>query len=151
MKLERLKTLFTAAIIVATFCIQADAQKVRPASRGAGKSAAVASTIKSSAGGTSKRSFEPVVLGQSHSFVIEGRVVAAGRGRIQIRTAQKSLYQFESDDQTIYLQSGGLLSISTLPDVSLKPSDLRAADRVEIVAEREGQRAVARIVTRIAK
>jgi hypothetical protein len=83
--------------------------------------------------------------------VIEGRVVAAGKGRIQIRTAQRSLHQFESDDQTIYLQSGGLISISTLSDVSLKLSDLRAADRVEIVAEREGQRDVARIVTRIAK
>lgn len=151
MKLERLKTLFTMAVITASFCAQAQAQKVPSAARGIGKGAAVASTIKSNAGRAPKRSFEPVVLGQSHSFVIEGRVASAGKGRIQIKTARGALYQFESDDQTTYLQSGGLVSISTLSDVSLKLSDLRAADRVEIVAEREGQRNVARIVTRIAK
>ena len=140
MKLKKLKALFTVSMVAAIFCIQAEAQKAR---------STVASTIRSNAGATSRRSFEPVVLGQSRSFVIEGRVVTAGKGRIQIRTARRSIIQFESDAQTTYLQSGGLISISTLPDVSLKLSDLRAADRVEIVAEREGQRYVARIVTRI--
>lgn len=136
MKPDRLKTLFTVLMLTAMFCVQAEAQKLRPA-------------IKNKAASAPKRTYEPVVLGRSHSFVIEGRIAAAGRGRIEIKTALGSRYQFEADDQTMYLQSGGLVSISTLPDVSLRFSDLRAADRVEIVAEREGQRIIAKIVTRI--
>jgi len=136
MKLDRLKILFTLAALTAMFCIQAEAQKLRPA-------------IKNKAASAPKRTYQPVVLGRSHSFVIEGRIAAAGRGRIEIRTPLGSRYQFEADDQTMYLQSGGLVSISTLPDVSLRFTDLRAADRVEIVAEREGRRNIAKIVTRI--
>ncbi|HVF90334.1 MAG TPA: hypothetical protein VNH22_09710 [Blastocatellia bacterium] len=151
MKLNRLKTFFTLAVVTAMLCLQAEAQNPRAASEGVGKRAALLSAIKSRAGGAPKRTYEPVVLGNSRSFVIEGRVAAAGKGRIEIRTPQGALHRFDADDQTTYLQSGGLVSISTLPDVSLRLSDLRAADRVEIVAEREGQRSVARIVTRIAK
>ncbi|HKG21797.1 MAG TPA: hypothetical protein VKC34_07840 [Blastocatellia bacterium] len=150
MKLSRFETLFTAALVTAMFCLQAEAQKLRPASQGAAKQAALISALKGKAAGPAKRTYEPVVLGNSRSFVIEGRVVAASKGRIEIRTPRGALYRFEADYQTTYFQSGALVSISTLPDVSLRPSDLRAADRVEIVAEREGQRSVARIVTRIA-
>ena len=136
----KLKTFFTVAAIIGMCCLTAEAQNLR----------ASASTIKAGAASPAKRTYTPVVLGRSQSFVIEGRIVAAGKGRIEIRTARGARYQFEADDQTTYLQSGELVSIANLPDVTLRLSDLRAPDRVEIVAEREGQRIVARIVTRIA-
>lgn len=141
MSSNKLKTFFTAAAIIAALSLSAEAQSLR----------ASASAIKPKAASPAKRTYEPVVLGRSQSFVIEGRVDSARNGRIEIRTARGARHQFEADDQTIYLQSDELVSISTLPDVSLTLSDLRASDRVEIVADREGQRIVARIVTRIGR
>ena len=96
-----------------------------------------------------KQTFAPRIEGHSSSFIIEGILVDARSNTIRIKTAKGERYSFEIDDQTTVLSAGELVSISTMAEIELTPSDLNVFDRVEIVAEREGLRQLARIVTRV--
>jgi hypothetical protein len=104
--------------------------------------------------GTGKKSaerqtFAPRIVGRSESSIIEGLVVAAAPGAIRIKTAKGERVTLEVDYHTTVLDSGELVSISTMADIELAPSDLQIFDRVEVVFEREGARRLARIITRI--
>jgi hypothetical protein len=96
-----------------------------------------------------KQTFAPRIEGRSESFIVEGSITACGSGAIRIKTAKGERATFEIDDQTTLLESGELVSISTLAAIELDPSDLQIFDRVEIIFEREGSRRLARIITRI--
>ena len=87
--------------------------------------------------------------GRSDSFIVEGLITAAAAGAIRIKTAKGERATFEIDDQTTVLETGELVSISTLADIELAASDLQIFDRVEIIFEREGGRRLARIITRL--
>ena len=96
-----------------------------------------------------RQTFAPRVLGRSESFIVEGLITAATPGAIRIKTATGQRATFELDDQTTVLETGELVSISTLAEIELAASDLQIFDRVEIVFEREGRRRLARIITRL--
>ena len=96
-----------------------------------------------------KQTFAPRIEGRSASFIVEGIITDARSGAIRIKTAKGERFTFEMDDQTTVLDTGELVSISTMAEIELAPSDLHVFDRVEIVAERDGLRKLARIVTRI--
>ena len=96
-----------------------------------------------------RQTFAPRVLGRSESFIVEGLITAATAGAIRIKTATGQRATFEIDDQTTVLETGELVSISTLAEIELAASDLQIFDRVEIVFEREGRRRLARIITRL--
>ncbi len=96
-----------------------------------------------------KQTFAPRILRRSASFIVEGIITDARSGAIRIKTTKGERLVFEIDDQTTVLNAGELVSISTLADIELTPSDLHVFDRVEIVAERDGLRRLARIITRI--
>jgi hypothetical protein len=96
-----------------------------------------------------KQTFVPRVEGRSTSFIVEGLITDARPGAIRIKTAKGERITFEIDDQTTVLDTGELVSISTMAEIELTPSDLHVFDRVEVVAERDGLRPLARIVTRI--
>jgi hypothetical protein len=96
-----------------------------------------------------KQTFVPRVEGSSASFIVEGLITDARPGAIRIKTAKGERITFEIDDQTTVLDTGELVSISTMAEIELTPSDLHVFDRVEVVAERDGLRPLARIVTRI--
>jgi hypothetical protein len=96
-----------------------------------------------------KQSFAPRIRGRSESFIVEGSIIASSSGAIRVRTDAGQRATFEVDDQTTVLQAGELVSISTLADIELDPSDLQIFDRVEIIFEREGGRRLARIITRV--
>ncbi len=96
------------------------------------------------------RTYSPRITGRSNSMIVEGRISEIRDGLIIIKTARGVRYDFRIDDQTTTLNSDELISIATMSDITLNASDLRTADLVEIVAERAGRRATARIITRIA-
>jgi len=96
-----------------------------------------------------KQSFVPRIVGRSESSIVEGLITAAVSGAIRIKTTKGERVTFEIDNQTTVLESGELVSISTMADIELEPSDLQSFDRVEIIFEREGNRRLARIITRI--
>jgi hypothetical protein len=96
------------------------------------------------------RTYAPQIKGRSPSFVIEGRITSIGDNVITIKTARGARYDFGVDDQTSVFNSGELVSVATMADITLSASDLRISDRVEIVTERIGRQEVARIITRIA-
>ena len=95
------------------------------------------------------RTYSPRVTAPSNSVILEGRITEIRDDLVSIKTARGTRYDFRIDDQTTTLNSGELISIATMSDITLSVSDLRTADRVEIVAERIGHRAIARIITRI--
>jgi hypothetical protein len=95
-------------------------------------------------------SYAPRVIGNSSSFIVEGRITSLGDNVITIKTSRGARYDFMLDDQTTVLNSGELVSIATMADITLSVSDLRVSDSVEAVIERAGQQKVARIITRIA-
>src|ERR1700754_601926 len=97
-----------------------------------------------------KRGFAPQVIGRASSFIITGRLVAMRGQRLSLETADGARRDFQMDEQTTLLESGELISIATMGDITLRPADLRLADEVEVVAERVGSRCLARIVTRTA-
>lgn len=96
-----------------------------------------------------KQTFAPRIRGRSESFIVEGLITAATAGAIRIKTATGQRATFEIDDQTTVLETGELVSISTLADIELAASNLQIFDRVEIIFEREGGRRLARIITRL--
>ena len=83
-------------------------------------------------------------------MIVEGRITEIRDDLVSIKTARGTRYDFLIDDQTMTLNSDELISIATMSDITLSASDLRINDRVEVVAEREGRHATAKIVTRIA-
>lgn len=83
-------------------------------------------------------------------MIVEGRITEIRDDLVSIKTARGIRYDFRIDDQTTTLNSDELISIATMSEITLSVSDLRIADRIEIVAERTGRRAAARIITRIA-
>ena len=97
-----------------------------------------------------RREFAPRIIGRAHSFIVSGRLVALRGQRFSLETARGARLDFQIDEQTMLLESSELVSIATLDDITLRPSDLRLGDEVEVVAERAGSRALARIVTRTA-
>ena len=96
------------------------------------------------------RTYSPRVTAPSNSVILEGRITEIRDDLVSIKTARGTRYDFRIDDQTTTFNSGELISIATMSDITLSVSDLRTADRVEIVAERCGRQAIARIITRIA-
>jgi hypothetical protein len=96
------------------------------------------------------RTYSPRITGRSNSMIVEGRITEIRDDLVSIKTARGTRYDFRIDDQTTMLNSDELISIATMSDITLSVSDLRTADRVEIVAERCGRQALARILTRIA-
>lgn len=92
----------------------------------------------------------PHVKGRSFNFVIEGRITSLEDSVITIKTSRGARFDFLLDHQTTVFSSGELVSMATMADIALSPSDLRVSDTVEVVTERIGQRQVARIITRIA-
>ena len=96
-----------------------------------------------------KQTYAPRVIGRAESFIVEGRITAAGPRTISIKTDKGARATFEIDDQTTVLVSNELVSISTMADIELAASDLQVFDRVEIVFQREGPRRLARIITRL--
>ena len=99
---------------------------------------------------SSKREFAPHVIGRANSFIVNGRIVALRGQRLSVETARGERLDFQLDEQTTLLDSSELVSIATMDDITLRPADLRLADEVEVVAERMGNRRLARIVTRTA-
>ncbi|MEN3333683.1 MAG: hypothetical protein V7641_3048 [Blastocatellia bacterium] len=97
-----------------------------------------------------KREFVPRVIGRANSSIINGHIVALRGQQLSIETASGERLNFQMDEQTTLLESNELVSIATLDDITLRPADLRLADEVEVVAERVGNRRLARIVTRTA-
>ena len=94
--------------------------------------------------------YSPRITGRSNSMIVEGRITEIRDDLVSIKTARGTRYDFRIDDQTTTLDSGELISIATMSEITLSTSDLRTADQVEIVAERCGRQAAARIITRIA-
>ena len=99
---------------------------------------------------TLKHEFVPHVIARADSFIINGHIVALHGQRLSVETARGERLDFQLDGQTTLLDSSELVSIATMDDITLRPSDLRLADEVEVVAERAGNRRFARIVTRTA-
>jgi hypothetical protein len=97
-----------------------------------------------------KREFAPRVIGRADSFIINGHIVALRGQRLSIETARGERLDFQMDEQTTLLDSSELVSIATMDDITLRPADLRLADEIEVVAERDGNRRLARIITRTA-
>ncbi|HST23055.1 MAG TPA: hypothetical protein VLR90_18170 [Blastocatellia bacterium] len=94
--------------------------------------------------------YSPRITGRSNSMIVEGRITEIHDDLVSIKTARGTRYDFRIDDQTTTLNSDELISIATMSEITLSVSDLRIADRIEIVAERTGRQAAARIITRIA-
>lgn len=94
--------------------------------------------------------YAPQVQGRSSSLVIEGRITGLTDNVITIKTARGERHDFGLDDLTSVFNSGELVSVATMADITLSASDLHTHDRVEIVTERIGRQEVARIITRIA-
>lgn len=110
-----------------------------------------ASYRKNSAQPSAKtHAYVPRIKGRSSSFVIEGVITRLDGDLVVIKTARGERHNFGLDEQTSVLSADELVSIATMADIALTASDLRVADRVEIVTERAGSRDVARIITRIA-
>src|SRR5947209_1774929 len=97
-----------------------------------------------------KREFAPRIIGRANTFIVRGLIVALRGSRLSLETASGARLEFQLDEQTTLLEANELVSIATMDDITLRPADLRLADEVEVVAEREGRRRLARIVTRTA-
>ncbi|HKS41566.1 MAG TPA: hypothetical protein VJX74_13210 [Blastocatellia bacterium] len=97
-----------------------------------------------------KHNYSPRITGRSNSMIVEGRITEIRDDLVSIKTARGIRYDFRIDDQTTTLNSDELISIATMSEITLSVSDLRITDLIEIVAERTGRQAAARIITRIA-
>lgn len=125
------KTLASVVILVAATGAAA-AQSKKPVARTASQPA----------------TYAPRIIAVSNSSIIEATVVAVGLESLTVKTAKGLTLRFDLDDQTSILESGELVSIATLPDLTLDASSLRPFDKIEIVFEREGSKKLARIITR---
>ena len=96
------------------------------------------------------RQYTPRVIGRTDSEIVDGRIVAQRAGYLVIETGRGARVEFQVNDQTTLLGSSGLVSIATMADLTLRFSDLRPGDKVEIVCDRGRDRKLARIVTRLA-
>ncbi len=97
-----------------------------------------------------RREFTPRVIGRSNSFIVSGHIVALRGGRLSLETAEGKRMDVQLDEQTTLFDSSEVVSIATMDEITLRLADLRLADAVEVVAERAGDRALARIITRTA-
>jgi hypothetical protein len=136
-KMKRATVMITAALAVLLLSVLPALSQRRVATD---------KTFKKSA---SKQTFAPRILHRSESFIVEGIITAAAPGGIRVKTTKGERVTLEIDDQTTVLESGELVSISTMAEIELAPSDLHVFDRVEIIFERDGLRRLARIITRI--
>ena len=102
------------------------------------------------AAGASKREYAPRIIGRANSFIVNGRIVALRGQRLGVETANGSRLEFQLNEQTTLLEANELVSIATMDDIALRPTDLRLADEVEVIAERAGNQLLAHIVTRTA-
>lgn len=98
---------------------------------------------------TKSRLYTPRIEGRSDSFIVEGIITAASDTALSIKTSDGARHYFDLDEQTTLLDAGELISIASISSLTLSLSDLRAFDRVEIIAERAQGRKLARIITRI--
>jgi hypothetical protein len=140
--MNRIKVIATAAALAALFAAAAPIISAQDKSSNNRARRPVARAAS--------RTYAPRVLGRSSSLIVEGRVIGIENNRVSIRSARGARYDFRIDDQTTTLDSGEAVSIATMGDIALSASDLRVADWVEVVAERAGSRAMARIITRVA-
>jgi hypothetical protein len=92
----------------------------------------------------------PLILKDSKSCIVRGRLIAISAGRISVRSEREGRISLGMDDRTDVYEDGGLISIATMDEVRLSPGALRAGNIVEIVVERDGPRRIARIITRLA-
>lgn len=98
-----------------------------------------------------KREAAPRTLNHANSFIVTGHIVSLRGQKLSLETARGAHVDFQLDKEVTLLESNELISIATMDDISLKPSDLRPADEVEVVAERvAANRYVAHIITRTA-
>jgi hypothetical protein len=98
-----------------------------------------------------KRDVAPRVVDRANSFIVTGHIVSLRGQKLSVENARGARVEFQLDKEVTVLESNELVSIATMDDISLKPSDLRPADEVEVVAERVApNRYVAHIVTRTA-
>jgi hypothetical protein len=93
----------------------------------------------------------PIILKHSESYVVRGRLVAIGGGRITMRSERGGRILLAIDDRTDVYEDGEMISIATMDEIRLSPGALRAGNSVEIVVERDGNRHIARIITRLAQ
>jgi hypothetical protein len=99
---------------------------------------------------TPRREYAPRIIGRANSFIIRGHITALNGQRLSLQTSAGARFDLQLDAQTTLMDSGELVSIATMDDITLRPADLRLGDEVEIVAERAGDRTLARILTRTA-
>lgn len=92
----------------------------------------------------------PRIIKHSESYIIRGRLSAISDRRISVEPGRGSRLSFDLDDSTDVYEGAGLISIASMDEVRLGPDALRVGDRVEVVVERDGNRRVARIISRLA-
>ena len=92
--------------------------------------------------------YAPRIIAESNSSIVEATIVALSSESLTVKTLKGLTLRFDLDDQTSIFESGELVSIATIPDLTLGASDLRPFDKIEIVFEREGSKKLARIITR---
>jgi ribosomal protein L28 len=95
------------------------------------------------------RTYTPRIHNYSATSIVEGRVLSIEAAAIRIKTDGGARHEFLIDEATSIFESGELVSIATMADITLKPSDLKPSDVVEIVVERAGRSPAARIITRV--
>lgn len=95
------------------------------------------------------RLYTPQIKSYSESLIVTGRISRIEDELLIIKTARGSRVELEMDANTVMFESGKEVSLASMADISLSASDLKALDKVEVVVERAGRRAVARIITRI--
>jgi hypothetical protein len=96
------------------------------------------------------RETAPLVIKDSESYIVRGQLLAIGGNRISMQPERGGRISLDIDDRTDVYEDGGLISIATMDEVRLSAAALRAGNIVEIVVERDGNRRVARIITRLA-
>lgn len=145
-RIKFVRVLASLAALAVTLSSAVQAQSRATDNRAAKQASAQATTRTYSATPT----YSPRKTGHSNSVIVEGRITEIRNSLVSIKTTRGMHYDFVIDDQTTTLNSDELISIATLSDITLSASDLRIADLVEVVAERAGRQATARIITRIA-
>lgn len=96
------------------------------------------------------RLYTPKVRAYSQSIILAGRISRIEDNLLIIKTARGSLVELEMDANTAMFESGEEISLAAMAHISLSYSDLKVSDRVEVIVERANNRAIARIITRIA-
>ena len=141
------------AIIIRAFVLLLASVVIAPSASGQGREDHGSKRAGARAGG---RLYTPRVLGYSATSILEGRIVSIDAGRAVIKTEDGARHRLLIDEATSIFESGEMVSIATMADITLKPSDLKPSDFVEIIVERASPGRVspgnfARIITRIAR